>query len=319
MAKSVVKKYFEENAESWVADGYGDDGYTYPVGHHRTRIVLKVLSGLGNSLKVVDLGCGGGQLSCALAESGHTVVGIDQSDKMVNIAQKNRSTLPAKLQKRINIIRCPIESNNLKEHSFDAVTAMGLIGYLRDDNILFKIAHRLLKPNGIFLVSCRNRLFNMVSITPKTKREIRSKTAMPLISELESLYKTVSKKDADELVQRFKHITASLPNKTMYGKMDMLSPAEKLNANPYRTQVEARQHTPKNLLRTAMKFGFSNKAYYGVHPHIIAPPANRLLPPGIFNKISNCLEALEHLPVSLIWSSVFIGVFKKKKEKNHEK
>ena len=37
-----------------------------------------------------------------------------------------------------------------------------------------------------------------------------------------------------------------------------------------------------------------------------------LLPPNIFNEFSGCLEALEHLSVSLIWSSVFIGVFKKR-------
>ena len=44
----------------------------------------------------------------------------------------------------------------------------------------------------------------------------------------------------------------------------------------------------------------------------IDPNINKLLPPKVFNQISSCLNVLEDLPVSLTWSSVFIGAFKLK-------
>ncbi|MFH1791702.1 MAG: hypothetical protein ABH885_06960, partial [Candidatus Omnitrophota bacterium] len=112
---------------------------------------------------------------------------------------------------------------------------------------------------------------------------------------------------------RLKGITAALPDTMSYTEADTLSPSQRYKPdNPYDQNIERRQHTPQGLKTIAGRHGFAHEAFYGVHPHIIAPPLNKLLPPKLYNTISKSLEALEHLPVSLTWSSQFIGVFRKK-------
>lgn len=311
MDKSIVKRYFEENAALWLSDGYKDNGYNYPVGYHRVRIVMKVLSEFKKPLRIVDLGCGGGNLVLTLANQGHTAIGIDQSTAMVIQAKKMLDVSPPEVQKFVDFICQPLEEINLEGNFFDAITSMGVIGYLPCDGILFNIANKLLKKGGVFLVSSRNRLFNMISISYRTVKEIESGNALELISEISELCKGISNEDTDALINKLKKNVEGLSNKHFCEKIDMLSNIENYEPKPYTMEIEPRQHTPKCLIEIANRFGFKHKAYYGVHPHLMMPRMNYLLPPQVFNKLSECLEVLEHLPISLTWSSVFIGVFEK--------
>ncbi len=308
------KKYFENNAKQWILDGYNDDGYNYPTALHRARIVSKFISGLNKKkLEIIDLGCGGGDVTFYLVQnnSSFSITGVDQSEKMLELAEERREKLPPKIKDRVQFLHQPIEKINLNK-KFDIVIAMGLIGYLKNDKIIFDIANNLLKPGGYFLVSCRNRLFNMKSITFRTKKEIKNKEAIKLINELEGLYSKIPLKDAVNFIRRLKKIAEVLPEKTSFDKKSMLPPSEKYSS-PARVlrSSEARQSTPKQVKETASKCGFGHRAYYGVHPHLMDSNLNKMLPSQIFNKLAGCLETLEHLPISLTWSSVFIGVFQK--------
>lgn len=310
-----IKKYFEDNARQWILDGYNDNGYNYPTAFHRVRIVLNFIKTLKKKkLKIVDLGCGGGDLAFRLAECGHEVLGVDQSQEMINICEKKLSKIPKKNQKNVKFIRKEIDKKLNLGEKFDIVTALGFIGYLPNDKFLFDIADNLLKPNGCLLVSCRNRLFNMNSISFRTEREIRAGEAVELVKELRSLYVQVPLKDVSKFIKNLKEISKNLPNKITFNKKSALSPSQKYR--PYVSSLgsEVRQSTPEKLKKIALKCGFEHMAYYGVHPHLMDPNLNKMLPPQFFNKISGCLEALEHLPISLAWSSVFVGVFQKKPE-----
>lgn len=305
------KKYFEDNAKQWILDGYNESGYNYPTAFHRVRIVSKFISNLNKKrLEIIDLGCGGGDLAFCLAQDGYKVTGIDQSQKMIDVAEKRRLESSKNIQSRVRFLRGAVEKMNLGK-KFDVVTAMGFIGYLPNDKILFDVANKLLKPNGYLLISCRNRLFNMKSISFRTKKEIKNKEAIKLIDELGSLYNRIPAKEAEMFIKKLKKITEDLPKKTSFDKKLMLPPSEKYGSYASALKSQARQSTPKQLKKTASKCGFKYKAYYGIHPHLMDPNLNKMLPPQIFNKISGCLEALEHLPISLTWSSVFIGAFQK--------
>ncbi|HEY4499660.1 MAG TPA: methyltransferase domain-containing protein [Candidatus Paceibacterota bacterium] len=310
-----TKQYFEENAKQWILDGYNDSGYNYPTAWHRVRIVSKFLTRLKNKrLKILDVACGGGDLAICLAQEGYDVVGVDQSKKMIEVAENRRMNLPKQIRNRLQFIRGEVGKVKL-DAKFDIVTALGFIGYLPNDSALFKIADTLLKPNGHLIVSCRNRLFNMRSISFRTKDEIKNQNALNLVNELEGLYSQVPARDADRFIQRLKEVSKKLPEKTAYDKALMLSPSEKYSSYVSKLKDPVRQSTPKELQTTALKCGYKHAAYYGVHPHLMDPNLNKMLPPQIFNKISGCLEALEDLPISLAWSSVFIGAF----QKNHGK
>ena len=75
------------------------------------------------------------------------------------------------------------DESGLPAGEFDAVTAMGLIEYLPDDDGLFAEAARLLRPGGRFAVSCRNRLYNLLSANDYTAQEL-GEEAPRLLEEL---------------------------------------------------------------------------------------------------------------------------------------
>lgn len=307
-------KYFEDNARQWIAGGYDDSGYNYPTALHRVRIVSGFISGLNKKrLKVIDLGCGGGDLAFRLVRDGHSALGVDQSKKMIEIAENGRKKLPKKVRERVRFLREEIDQKMMPGEKFDIVTAMGLIGYLPDDKILFKIANGLLKPGGYLLVSARNRLFNMRSIGKRTEKEIKNRYALKLIKELYGLYNQVPAEDARRFVGNLRKTVLSLPKKTSFKKESMQSPLERHGLRASVLKSEPRQSTPGELKKTALKYGFKHRAYYGVHPHLLDPNLNKMLPPQLFNRVSDCLQVFEYLPISLSWSSVFIGAFKKSK------
>lgn len=308
-----TKKYFEENAARWVADGYNEQGYNYPVGFHRARIVTKYLSKFDNkNLKILDLGCGRGDLTFLLAQIGYDVTGIDQSRAMLDLAEEKRSKLSESIRKRV---RFNLESVNelSTDKKFDIVVAMGFIGYFNSDKYIFDIVNKLLKPGGYFLVSCRNELFNITSVGFRTENAIKTKKATKLVKEIIKIHdqSKISIDDANNFAVKIKKITKDLPNRFVCDEKLAQSPSEVLGSYKSGSEFEPRQNTPENFRKIATKCGFEHETYFGVHPHLLDPSMNKLLPPGLFNKLCGSLEAFEHLPISLIWSSVFIGVFKK--------
>ena len=312
MSNNKVKEFFENNAESWVLNGYNDDGYNYPTAFHRARIIKKILKSEENKLEIVDLGCGSGNISIMLAELGHSVIGIDESKAMIELSEIERNKLSNSDKRNVNFNCESITNNSLNEGQYDICIAMGVIGYFEKDKTLFKEVKRLLKPGGLFIVSCRNRLFNMQSLTFRTINEIENNNAKELINEIEELYEKLPENKVEDFLQIIKRSVLDLSDEKSYDKEQMKSPHQKRGKdNAYKPFYEPRQHTPKRITKTARTIGFGEKAFYGVHPHLIDPNLNKLLPPKLFNQLSSCLEVLEDLPVSLVWSSVFIGVFEK--------
>jgi 2-polyprenyl-3-methyl-5-hydroxy-6-metoxy-1,4-benzoquinol methylase len=310
MNRDEVKDFFEKNAQSWVLNGYNDDGYNYPTALSRLNILTKILATKGTSLKIADLGCGGGQVSLALAELGHQVTGIDESKNMIELSTKLKSTGSKEVQERVQFKNASILENGEEASKYDVCIAMGVIGYFAKDEDLFNEVKRLLKPGGLFLVSCRNQLFNMQSISFRTINEIKNGNAQNLVEEILSLYNPVPPTSCDAFIKNLKDVAKDLPDHSSFKDQEMKAPAEKLKGDKdYKPFYEPRQHTPTKISTTAKNCGFSTKSFHGVHPHLIDPNLNKLLPPKIFNQLSSCLEAMNDLPVALVYSSVFIGTF----------
>ena len=250
-------EYFENNASEWIIGGYDASGYNYPTATHRVRIVSKFISGLNKKgLKIADLGCGGGDLAFRLGRDGHNVLGIDQSRKMIEIAENNLKKLPKKFRARIQFLRGEIGRKMMFGKKFDVVTAMGLIGYLPDDKIFFQIAGDLLKPNGYLLVSARNRLFNMKSVGFRTEKEVKNKNALKLIKELGDLYNQVSLKDANRFVRNLKEIISGFPENVAFNSKSARSPLEKRGLSTPLLKTEPRQTPPEELKKSTSKFRF---------------------------------------------------------------
>ena len=108
-----------------------------------------VLSGL----RVLDVGCGGGILSEALAERGASVLGIDLAESALQAAEEHRAG---------QAVEYRLESSRetaARGEVFDVVTCMEMLEHVADPTAVLRDIHALLKPGGWAFFSTINRTF----------------------------------------------------------------------------------------------------------------------------------------------------------------
>lgn len=108
-----------------------------------------VLSGL----RVLDVGCGGGILSEALAERGASVLGIDLAESALQAAEAHRAG---------QAVEYRLESSRetaVRGEVFDVVTCMEMLEHVADPAAVLRDIHALLKPGGWAFFSTINRTF----------------------------------------------------------------------------------------------------------------------------------------------------------------
>ncbi len=302
------KAYFDHYNQEWLEGAYLQRNYDYPVGYHRLRILLKSLQDDDlEGKKILDIGCGGGDVSFALAQRGADVIGIDMSDSMLAVARQRQSQklLKGKVEFfKENVLEL---SENVSGKKFDYIVAFGLIGYLESDEQFFEVIRRLSQKNTILYLSCRNRLFNITSTSPNTVREMQEGTAFKLIDEIDAYYeKEIPPQKSMEFLENLNSALEKVKhlNSTEEGEAGREEPRG-LGGN----FSPARQSTPREVQHTAQRFGYDLRQLWGVHPHLLLPRFNRKLPPQVFNMLSDALCAFEEEEISLVWSSVFIGKY----------
>lgn len=311
--QSDFKTYFKENASLWIGDAYNTDGYNYPVGLHRLRIILDIYkkNAKPQSSALLDIGCGGGNLCLETAKLGYKVDGVDGSMQMIDCARQSLENESEDVASRIQFHLSDVADLDQFSvpKSYDAASALGFAGYMENDDILFEKTHRLLKDDGLFIVSFRNRLFNMFPGSKYMRTEIEAGTAISLLDEIDDIYQQIDNIEDKDYLNELSAAASSI----MQGQDTIAQSSKKSDeAEAYSLEVEPRQHTPQQIKKAAEKNGFAVEAMYGVHPHWGSPKLTKLFAPSVYNKLSNAMCVWESSPLSLIWSSVFMVVFKKK-------
>lgn len=116
---------------------------------------IKKILGLPKGARILDVGCGVGRHSIALAKLGYDVTGIDISNKYLITARA--SAHPQKLKPKF--IQCDMRKIPYKEEFDGAVNLFSSFGYFHNPNDDLKVLSgifRALKPNGIFLIDNMN-------------------------------------------------------------------------------------------------------------------------------------------------------------------
>jgi 2-polyprenyl-6-hydroxyphenyl methylase/3-demethylubiquinone-9 3-methyltransferase len=104
--------------------------------------------------QVLDVGCGGGILSEAMARLGASVTGIDLSEQALKVAQMHLLESGLAVDYRF----CSAEDfANLNKEKFDAVTCMELLEHVPDPASAIGACARLAKPGGRVFFSTINR------------------------------------------------------------------------------------------------------------------------------------------------------------------
>lgn len=294
-----MQDYFDRNAHAWVEAAYAGD-VRFPVGAERVRLAIEgVAPAMQEGSRLVDLGCGGGQLCVHAANLGWRAVGVDSAPGMIEEARGESEGLD------VEWIVASYDESGLPDGEFDAVTAMGLIEYLPDDDGLFAEAARLLRPGGRFAVSCRNRLYNLQSANEYTENE--SETARLL----DELREELSRTRPDDLRALGESLAAAADELEAAAAEDRDVPPRELHDHRRAFQRGRRQHTPRDLAPAAERHGFAQAEVLALHPHPL-PPALEPLAPRTYNRLAQAWQrSLERSPAGLAFSTAFVAVFER--------
>jgi SAM-dependent methyltransferase len=297
--KDYVQDYFDRNAHAWVEAAYAGD-VRFPVGAERVRLAIEgVAPAMQEGSRLVDLGCGGGQLCVHAANLGWRAVGVDSAPGMIDEARAESEGLD------VEWIVASYDESGLPDGGFDAVTAMGLIEYLPDDDGLFAEAARLLRSGGRFAVSCRNRLYNLQSANEYTADEPETARL------LDELREELARTRPEDLQGLGESLAAAADELEAAAADDRDVPPRELHDHRRAFQRGRRQHTPRDLAPAAERHGFAPADVLALHPHPL-PPALEPLAPRTYNRLAQAWQrSLERSPAGLAFSTAFVAVFER--------
>jgi trans-aconitate methyltransferase len=124
-------------AQTWDPESYGRNGAFV---HQLAGGVLEWLAAQPGE-RVLDIGCGDGQLTQRIAAAGAQVSGIDASPEMAAAARRRGLTAEV-----ANAEALPHPGG-----SFDAVFSNAALHWVRDQEAMLVEVHRVLKPGGRFV------------------------------------------------------------------------------------------------------------------------------------------------------------------------
>ena len=239
--KALAKKYFEENAVRYTEDFY------FQIKDHpkwiRHKSILELVEKFvpEKGSKVLDIGCGPGFLAIDLGRKGYVGIGMDISEKMLSIANKQVSESDIK---GWNFLLGDAERTNLEDASFDCAIASGVIEYMAEDVKMLKEMNRILKPDGHLILNISNLFGYSTSLNFFSK----------LLKEIPGVMNVATK-------------LRKIVTKSEY-------PAEKLH-------FSSRKHFVPKFHRTLVKYGFQSEVNEYFHFNFLPAPfstiASRLL------------------------------------------
>src|SRR5262245_41874300 len=142
-----VSKYFESTAAYWKTL-YSDDRLlpTIYQDRHNTALAWIQDLGLDRSARILEVGCGAGLITSALASEGYTVNALDSTLTML---QMTRSAISRRCVKdRVRMYSADVHALPFRPHTFDLVIAIGVIPWLHSEHLALQEMRRVLKPGG---------------------------------------------------------------------------------------------------------------------------------------------------------------------------
>ncbi len=103
---------------------------------------------------VLDVGCGAGLLSEALAREGANVVAIDLAPELIKVAKLHRLESGVEVDYRLQSVESLAAE---APASFDGITCMEMLEHVPDPSAIITACAGLLKPGGRLFVSTLNR------------------------------------------------------------------------------------------------------------------------------------------------------------------
>jgi 2-polyprenyl-3-methyl-5-hydroxy-6-metoxy-1,4-benzoquinol methylase len=104
-------------------------------------------------MNVLELGCGPGWLTLAMAQRGAVAHGLDISDAALRIAQSYYESVQHEVSGRAAYEVADLNTVDLPSEHYDVVAAKGTLHHLVNLDQVIERVHTALKPGGLFWVS----------------------------------------------------------------------------------------------------------------------------------------------------------------------
>jgi len=112
--------------------------------HKISQVMLHVPSGSG---KVLDLGCGCGDLFEPLVEKGKEVIGVDNDPGVIEYLRNNKDLT------NVHLVNRDVTSTDAESNSIDIVLALDIIEHVQQPEKLIMEINRVLKSSGILILT----------------------------------------------------------------------------------------------------------------------------------------------------------------------
>ncbi len=148
----------------------------------RNDFVLSVIKNRASTTNTLDVGCGAGELVCAIARLGITAAGVDFAAQMIEKAQ---AAAKAEKCSTTHFICKSIFDVDLSKPTYDLISANGFTDYITFTELqrFVSLAYSALNKGSSLILGIRNRLFNLVSMNNFTLQEMNSGAFEPLVKE----------------------------------------------------------------------------------------------------------------------------------------
>ena len=139
----------------------------------RQRYIEEMINDLNlpKGARILDVGCGPGELVLTLLQRGYDAVGIDISQGMIEIAEKTIRNAGFGDYSGVSV--GDIEKLTFEPGAFDVVVASGVIEYQKDDRAALEQMTRVLKPGGYLIVNVTNR-YSFVTISENAYKRVKT-------------------------------------------------------------------------------------------------------------------------------------------------
>lgn len=108
-----------------------------------------------NNKTILDIGCGAGLLTEAMAKKGARTTGIDAGNEVITVAQQHAADQPLTINYQCTSAEDFLQAN--PNTHFDIITCMELLEHVDNPNELLTTCWQLLKPGGLLFLSTINR------------------------------------------------------------------------------------------------------------------------------------------------------------------
>jgi len=162
-AGALVEQYFESDAAFWSDVYRRADIFSVGI-QRRQATALTWVDGLGLPLQtpILEVGCGSGMLSVALAQRRLSVRALDAVAEMVARTQRRAADLGVAAHLSAGV--GDVHRLEAKDATFGVVIALGVLPWLHSPAIAIREMARVLRPGGWLIVSADNQrsLVNLV-------------------------------------------------------------------------------------------------------------------------------------------------------------